>query len=330
MTSDFSTKIAKVKNALEAVFVKKSDLSNYLTRDNVINSDVITNIELVPYNTDNTGVVCFTHSPIVLVQNTISLATDTNVLSYYNSQSATLTATLLDANNDPLPNESVEFFKGTTSLGNATTNNDGIATKTYSSNGDGDLSFTVKYGNTTSDAVTIEDCYYFNDGTVNNIVSASGTTITVENGALKVTTSSSSEKKFYFPTNSKFSSSANVEFSYECARETNDSSGHAQIVGLSLNPSNTVATQGYCSYTVSSNDTGGYWSCSFNNDSFTSNVALAKGDKIKLVREGGSTKLYQNDNLLRSVSRSVSDFYFGGYTNQNRIQRFKNIKIKKL
>ena len=69
----------------------------------------------------------------------ISLTADKSVLSYYDSESATLSATVTE-NGSAKEGATVEFFKGGTSLGTASTNSSGVATKTYSSTGAGDLS----------------------------------------------------------------------------------------------------------------------------------------------------------------------------------------------
>lgn len=92
----------------------------------------------------------------------ITLVSNQSILAYNNSESATLTATVKDANNTVIEGATVEFYKGSTSLGTSTTNSNGIATKTYSSTGAGDVSFTATAGNVTSSAVTIEDCTYYN------------------------------------------------------------------------------------------------------------------------------------------------------------------------
>ena len=55
----------------------------------------------------------------------------------------------------------MEFFKGATSLGTASTDANGIATKTYSATGTGDVSFTAMTNNTTSTPITVEDCIFF-------------------------------------------------------------------------------------------------------------------------------------------------------------------------
>ena len=91
----------------------------------------------------------------------ISLTSDKSILSYADSQSATLSATVLDADSGAIEGASVEFFKGSTSLGTADTNSSGVATKTYASTGAGDLSFTASVGSLVSETYAIEDCYVY-------------------------------------------------------------------------------------------------------------------------------------------------------------------------
>ena len=106
----------------------------------------------------------------------VSLTSNKSILSYADSESATLSATVLDSDSEPLENVSVEFFKGSTSLGTADTNSSGVATKTYASAGAGDLSFTAKAGGVTSTGVNIEDCYVYD--TTEHSHTQSGSTAT--------------------------------------------------------------------------------------------------------------------------------------------------------
>ena len=99
---------------------------------------------------------------VIAVPDSISLSADKSVLSYYDGESATLSATVLDANSQPCSGETVEFFNGSTSMGTATTNSSGIATKTYSSTGVGDVTFTAEVGNLVSETYSLEDCTYYN------------------------------------------------------------------------------------------------------------------------------------------------------------------------
>ena len=91
----------------------------------------------------------------------VSLTSDKSILSYANSESATLSATVLDSGSNPLEGVTVEFFKGSTSLGTADTNSSGIATKSYASAGSGDVSFTAEADSIISSEIYVEDCTYY-------------------------------------------------------------------------------------------------------------------------------------------------------------------------
>ena len=108
----------------------------------------------------------------------VSLTSNKSILSYADSESATLSATVLDSDSEPLENVTVEFFKGTTSLGTADTNSSGVATKTYASAGAGDLSFTAKVGSLVSETYAVQDCYVYDTTEHNHTQSGSTATST--------------------------------------------------------------------------------------------------------------------------------------------------------
>ena len=140
----------------------------------------ITSITLVPYSENQNGVICYnsgdtpTPTPVQVVDS-VSLSSNVSILSAYDSDTATLTATVLDEDNQAISNVSVEFFKGQSSLGTSTTNANGIATKTYSADGSGDLSITAECESVTSNTVNVEDCIYYNPTETN--VTRDGTSI---------------------------------------------------------------------------------------------------------------------------------------------------------
>lgn len=71
------------------------------------------------------------------------------------SETSTLTALVKDDEDRVLPNQTVTFYDGQTSVGTATTNSNGIATKSFSSNTSGSHTITAKCGNVTSSSVTV-------------------------------------------------------------------------------------------------------------------------------------------------------------------------------
>ena len=97
--------------------------------------------------------------PVSPVSQTLTLSSDKSILSYYDSDTLTLTATLTGG---VVSGQTIEFFNGSTSLGTATTNSNGIATKTYSSSGVGDVIFSATKNSVSSNTITVEDCIYYN------------------------------------------------------------------------------------------------------------------------------------------------------------------------
>jgi hypothetical protein len=98
---------------------------------------------------------------------TLTLTSDKDILSYADSESATLTATLLE-DGVGVSGATVEFFNGSTSLGTAQTDSNGVAVKTYTSTGAGDVSLKAEADNgmLVSKTYGIEDCTYYNSGTI--------------------------------------------------------------------------------------------------------------------------------------------------------------------
>lgn len=95
----------------------------------------------------------------------VVLTSDKSILSAFDSESATLTATVTNSQSAPVASETVTFYKGSTVLGTATTNSSGVASLTYNSAGAGVLSVTATAEDVTSSSVTLEDCYRYDDCT---------------------------------------------------------------------------------------------------------------------------------------------------------------------
>lgn len=88
----------------------------------------------------------------------LSLVSDKSVLSYADSESATLTATYSGGSG-----ATVQLYDSDdTLIGTMTDNDDGTYSYTYASTGVGDVGFYAKTGDTVSSTVSIEDCNFFN------------------------------------------------------------------------------------------------------------------------------------------------------------------------
>ena len=99
----------------------------------------------------------------------LTLTSDKSILSYADSQSATLTVTAYDSSNNPVPNASVGLYKNGTYWDTITTNNNGVATKTYNSTGAGDINITA-ISSITYQTILIEDCSRYNNTNINSVI----------------------------------------------------------------------------------------------------------------------------------------------------------------
>ena len=94
----------------------------------------------------------------------VDLVTDKSIVSYYHTESATLTATVT-VDGVLKSGESVQFYIDDVAWGSpVTTNASGVATKTYSANGTGDITIKAqcKYASKTC---AIEDMFAYDDAT---------------------------------------------------------------------------------------------------------------------------------------------------------------------
>lgn len=113
------------------------------------------------YDGVTSSAVSVTVADVTPVVTSVSLTSDKSILSAYDSESAVLSATVLDQSSNPMSGETVTFYKGSTSIGTATTNSSGIATKSYSSAGSGDVTFKATVSSVESSTITVEDCIFY-------------------------------------------------------------------------------------------------------------------------------------------------------------------------
>jgi hypothetical protein len=90
------------------------------------------------------------------VVTSLTVSADKSVLSYYDSESATLSALVKDQNGSVMSGQTVVFKKGSSTLATKTTNSSGVATYDYSASGSGDVTFTVECSNL-QETYSIED-----------------------------------------------------------------------------------------------------------------------------------------------------------------------------
>lgn len=91
------------------------------------------------------------------IPSTITITSDKTVLSYSDSDKATLTITVLDEDDNPVQSQNVVIKNGSTVLDTVQTGSDGTVEYEYSAQGLGDVTLTIECGEV-SETFTIEDC----------------------------------------------------------------------------------------------------------------------------------------------------------------------------
>ena len=99
-----------------------------------------------------------------LIPSTITITSDKTVLSYSDNDKVTLTITVLNDDDNPLSNCDVVIKNGSTVLDTVQTDNNGIAEYEYTSQGVGDVTFTVKCMNL-QETYEIQDCIKYDSNT---------------------------------------------------------------------------------------------------------------------------------------------------------------------
>ena len=250
---------------------------------------------------------------------TLSLVSDKDILSYYDEEVATLSATLLE-NGVPVAKEYVEFFNGSTSLGTAQTNANGVATKTYTSQGIGDIEVSASVGSISSETYTIEDCTYYNSAEV---------TRSTTNGS----TIYDSDMAVALPTN--------CEITLE-AWSNNSSTGGGEhrffMFPKSQYSSGTTQPQYALYFDLLGQNNAKFGKRQSNSSMYigsTFSATRSTYHTVKLVKTGTSIAFYFNDDLKATESESWIDNY-SDYTfsmmrwGTGGTSKLRNVKIKAL
>lgn len=163
---------------------------------------------------------------------------------------------------------------------------------------------------------------YYNDGTdLSTLTVPSDATVTVEDGSLKMTTSTNGEKNIAY----NYDLTSNDNFVFECEI---GKLGTSQSIAMYMKNSNT-ATGCWFAYDNSTGKwNGGILGSTFSN---VNTGELRVGDKVKIKQQDGVITIYHNDTVVYSKTESFDGTYrIGHYTNRNRVQYIKNISILKM
>lgn len=246
----------------------------------------------------------------------VSLTSNKSILSYADSESATLSATVLDSDSEPVEGVSVEFFNGATSLGTADTNSSGVATKTYASAGAGDLSFTAKVGSLVSETYSIEDCIWYNPLTSSTDKITWDSSATVSYSSDGVTYKTSSDKAnpctFTVPQNASIEGSVKFSASGGQMPTLHNFWGYkvsaSQVAIVDLEDSSAWNNKTTASFSTSTNTWYTY----------------------KITCEGTTAKLYINDGLKVTKTLLSQSVYRVNFQSSSSNVTVKNIKVKPL
>ena len=148
-----------------------TDTTGAYSITNTFNTSGTHTVKAVFEGTDNfkdceSSSISISVASITPVVTSVSLTSDKSILSYADSETATLTATVLDQFNQPMENETVSFaVVGGSTIGSDTTDSNGEATVSYSSEGAGDLNIQASCGTLLSEIYEVEDCDYYSTTT---------------------------------------------------------------------------------------------------------------------------------------------------------------------
>lgn len=251
----------------------------------------------------------------------IVLSADDSILSYYDGDSTTLRAQLMDGSSTAsVSGVTVEFFNGSTSMGTADTNSSGVATKSYASAGSGDVSFTASVGSLSSETYEVEDCSYWNETEVSR-TTTNGSTIYDSDMAVALPTNCEITLEAW----SNNSATDGGEHRFFMLPKSQYSSGTTQPQSalyfdlLGQNNANFGKRQSNSSISVGS----------------TFSATRSTYHTVKLVKTGTSISFYFNDDLKATESESWIDNY-SDYTfsmmrwGTGGTSKLRNVKIKPL
>ena len=215
-----------------------------------------------------------------------------------------------------------------------TTDNTGNAVFNYNCNGAGDVNVKVKYLNGTnvyySNILNLEDCLFYDTMTSESDrwVRTSDIIVNIDSEGTKFSTNSNSEQLYKLPSK-YFTPPYTIEFDWITG-------GGNQKMGVQLFPD--------ARYSGASCWYAGHWDSGANKFTITtypSSTSSSKtetqitrdinpNDHLKYIVEPNNVKLYQNGELILSKhqGKTFDTQYFSFFTNKNRIQKVKNLKIK--
>lgn len=250
---------------------------------------------------------------VINAPTSLVLEADKSILSHYDNDNCTLTATVYGNDNKPMEGLSVVFKNGDIVLDTITTNNNGVATYTYNSQGVGDVTITAECMNLTK-TYTLEDCNYYSE---------TGTTL-IQNDSTD--TSYPSDIPYHHEGTGKymvefdFTMRTSLRFYYANSKVT--SKGNKQYYGYGF------SRDASGKFVISTRTT------TTSNSTYTTGLADGEERRIKMIIDGTTVSFYDNGNLIRTQTNdwltTNPPAYFSWATWGTGTVTVKNIKIKPL
>lgn len=250
---------------------------------------------------------------VINAPTSLVLQADKSILSNYDNDNCTLTATLYDNNNTPMEGLMVVFKNGDIVLDTITTNSGGVATYTYNSQGVGDVTITAECMNL-QETYTLEDCNYYSE---------TGTTL-IQNDSTD--TSYPSDIPYHHEGTDKymveFDFTMKTQFRFYYASTEVTSKGDQQDYGYGF------SRNSYGEFVISTRTT------TTSNSSYTTGLTNGETRRIKMIIDGTTVSFYDNGNLIRTQTNTWltthPPAYFSWATWGTGTVTVKNIKIKPL
>ena len=250
---------------------------------------------------------------VINAPTSLVLQADKSILSHYDNDNCTLTATLYDNNNTPMEGLSVVFKNGDIVLATITTNSSGVATYTYNSQGVGDVTITAECMNLT-ETYTLEDCNYYSE---------TGTTL-IQNDSTD--TGYPSDIPYHHEGTEKymvefdFTMKTSLRFYYANSKVTAKGDKQNYGYGFSRDASGR--------FVISTRTT------TTSNSTYTTGLANGEERRIKMIIDGTTVSFYDNGNFIRTQTNewltTNPPAYFSWATWGTGTVTVKNIKIKPL
>lgn len=204
----------------------------------------------------------------------------------------------------------------------AVTDSSGVATVSYESKGTGDLNIKCSCpGRMLVTEIYVEDCTYYITGinsNVNDWIKTGDISVISDSNGVTITESGSTERLALLPITVTGDNVFEIEYV----------TGYKKPLGIGLYQPDNYSEIGWVSVTEFSTNIFSHMGSSSVYPS--THKQLLIGDKLRICYEEGYLKSYVNDELIESVSKSLSEFKCAFYSRRSWSQTVKNIKIKPL